>query len=125
MILGVGVDIVKIERFAGLSAKPRFMKKVFSPQEQEYLQSKGAAATASMAGIFAAKEAVAKALSTGFREFLPCDIEIVQTPHGKPYVILHNKAKTLLDKFNKSNIGIEISISHSETDAIAFAIVQG
>ena len=105
--LGLGVDIVKTDRFKNL--KPRFIARVYTPGEQEYLNGKH---PQSYAGIFAAKEAVAKALGTGFTADLqPTDIEILHDPRGKPY--LHG------------NENIQISISHTATDAIAFAVMQG
>ena len=114
MIIGTGVDIVKIERFAK-KQNPRFMERVFSIREREYIAKKG---IQTMAGLFAAKEAVAKALGTGFSGFYPCDIEIMHTPNGKPMVKLHGKAR------RKRCISVSISISHTETDAIAFAVAQ-
>ncbi|MCL2840533.1 MAG: holo-ACP synthase [Defluviitaleaceae bacterium] len=103
--MGIGVDMVKVERFKDIT--PHFRSKVYTPQEQAYLTGKK---IESLAGIFAAKEAVAKALGTGFIAGLrPIDIEILHDKNGKPYVNSHKN--------------IEISISHTATDAIAFAVV--
>jgi len=113
MIVGTGVDIVKISRFVGKADRPSFMKKIYTAQEQAYLRSRGAQ---SMAGLFAAKEAVAKALGVGFRGFWPRDIEIVHDEYGKPQVVLHGAAER--------DVNVFVSISHSETDAIAFAVIE-
>jgi len=112
--MGVGVDIVKVERFKKLS--PRFITRVYTPREQEYLDQKLAQLPQSAAGLFAAKEAVAKAIGTGFTPGLqPTDIEILHDTTGKPYVILHNNTN--------APANIELSIAHTTTDAIAFAVV--
>ena len=127
MIIGTGVDIVRIDRFESMQEKARFMKRVFSVSEREYLTNKGAQ---SMAGLFAAKEAISKALGTGFSGFFPCDIEILHDKNGKPFVMLHGKAQEIANVFvNKKgdytqspSFSIHISISHNQTDAIACAV---
>jgi holo-[acyl-carrier protein] synthase len=119
VIIGIGTDIVKITRFEGMAT--HFMERVFTPDERVFL---GCEASAGMsekaAGMFAAKEAVAKALGTGFRGFWPCDVEVCHDGLGKPYVKLHNKARRVL----RSKYRIHISISHTDTDAIAFAVIS-
>jgi len=134
MIVATGVDIVKISRFEGKADSPAFMKKIFTQQEQDYLKNRK---TQSMAGLFAAKEAVAKALGTGFKNFYPCDIEIAHDNLGKPYVKLYGNAKKIFKKnathplkkrkrkgcISMAKTSINISISHNETDAIAFAVI--
>ena len=118
MITGVGVDIVKIKQFEKIAANlGRFMLRVYTPREREYLKNRR---TQSYAGLFAAKEAVAKAIGTGFSGYWPTDIEIRHEDSGKPYVVLHGKAKKLA-----KGRQIHISISHTDSDAIAFAIASG
>jgi len=115
---GVGVDIVKVERFINVSES--FCEKIFTMREREYLHKKTAE---SMAGLFAAKEAVAKALGTGFSGFFPRDIEILHKAGGQPYVVLHGNAKRVAKKMAASvrRLRVCISISHTKTDAIAYA----
>jgi len=121
MIIGTGIDIVKVERFSK-EQNTHFMQRVFSVYEQEYLAAKGAE---SMAGLFAAKEAVAKAMGTGFAGFSPCDIEVLHDANGKPYVMLHGKAEEIIKKAAAGRcFSLHISISHSATDAIAFAVLE-
>ena len=112
---GIGIDIVEVSRFERHTGKPesRFCERVFTPYEQEYLKSKKAA---SMAGLYAAKEAVAKALGMGFRGFFPNDIEIKHNELGAPYVILHGKAKE-----QAGDARVLVSISHTKTLATAVA----
>ena len=116
MILGIGVDIVNVSRFHEKEKNPQFLKRVFSAYEQEYLKGRN---TESMAGLFAAKEAVAKALGTGFDGFFPCEIEVRHNEKGAPYINLLGKAAELT-----SGSTFHLSISHTNTDAIAFAVLS-
>lgn len=136
MVIGTGVDIVSIARFKSHvdklqnNIKTRFLERVFSSHEQEYIiakNEKGRPQT--MAGLFAAKEAVAKVLGIGFNGFSPCHIEIWHTSSGRPYVKLHKIAvqayrKTLTNYRGGRTFAIQMSISHSGKDAIAFAILE-
>ena len=106
------VDIARFEVFAK-NFESKFCKRVFTPYELEYLKPKKAA---SMAGLFAAKEAVAKALGTGFRGISPIDIEIKHNKLGAPEVNLHGKAKVFA-----KNAKMLVSISHTKDVAIAIA----
>jgi len=112
-VTGVGVDIVKIRRFKKNFGR-RFIERCFTASEMAYIETKGAA---SMAGLFAAKEAAAKAIGTGFSGFWPCDIEVTRDERGKPYIVLHGKAKAAAN-----GAEIHISISHTDDDAVAFAV---
>jgi len=107
MIFGIGVDIVKVERFT--KTNPRFMQRVFSDYEREYINRKGNKPE-TMAGLFAAKEAVVKAMGTGFRNFWPNAIEILHDENGKPFVQLEDMM-------------VHVSISRNETDAVAFVVI--
>jgi len=112
----VGIDIVKVARFEDIS--DAFLQRVFTPREREYIKN-----AQSAAGIFAAKEAVAKALGTGFRGFSPCDIEILHKENGKPFVVLHNNAKKAAKKSRFRRVRLHISISHTDSDAVAVAVI--
>jgi holo-[acyl-carrier protein] synthase len=118
-MIGIGTDIVKTARFEGMT--PHFMARVFTPDERAYLCGKP---LASAAGLFAAKEAVAKALGTGFRGFWPDDIEIWHDTQGKPHVRLYNKAKKIAEKSARGRYRVYVSIAHTETDAVAFAVFK-
>ena len=124
MIIGIGTDIVKTARFERMTE--RFIAKVYTARERAYLQAKG---HVSAAGLFAAKEAVAKALGTGFSGFWPSDIEIVHDGNGRPLVVLHNKAaykaRSLAKGMRRFGKGytIAVSISHTDDEAVAFAIL--
>ncbi|MCY6957537.1 holo-ACP synthase [Clostridium brassicae] len=122
MIVGIGVDIIEINRIEkAMNRSPNFITKMFSKNEIEYLKSRNMRAE-SVAGRFAAKEAVSKALGTGFLEFDFKDIEIDRTTLGKPIVFLKGKAKKLDKKWGKYKI--HLSISHGKENAIAYAVLE-
>ena len=120
MILGIGVDIVTINRLSE-DKSDRFMERTFAPSEQRYIKGRS---TATMAGIFAAKEAISKALGTGFRGFWPAEIEIEHDDNGAPKVVLHGKAEEIAKGLGGNSYKIHLNISHSETSAVAFAIIE-
>jgi holo-[acyl-carrier protein] synthase len=123
LIIGIGTDIVDIRRIKKIiTSKNKFIEKIFSQEEMECLSSK-IICEEYVAGRFAAKEAVAKALGTGFRNFKFNDIQIFNNSFGMPYVILKGNASSFLE--NKGKYEIFISISHEKEYAIAYAILEG
>lgn len=122
MIAGIGVDIIEIERIKNsIERNPNFINKVFTKNEIEYFKSRKMRPEY-MAGRFAAKEAISKALGTGIRGFDIKDIEIDRNSLGKPIAVLRGKSKMILKKYESFNI--HISISHSKENAIAYAILE-
>ena len=117
MILGIGNDIVEIERIEKAISNEKFIKRVYTEKEIEIIEKKGSKA-ASYAGRFSAKEAISKALGTGVRDFNLTDIEILNDELGKPYVVLKNESKGRM-----VDMRIEISISHSKEYATAVAVM--
>ena len=118
MIFSVGTDIIEIDRVEKACLKKGFMQKVYTQNE---ISAFGAKAR-SLAGNFAAKEAVVKAFGTGFGLIEPSEIEILRDEKGKPYVILHGNAESFALK-NKI-IAVRVSISHNRNDAVAFAVAE-
>ena len=84
MILGTGCDLVEIERMKKACEKEAFLSRVYT--ERERRQAGGKASV--LAGDFAVKEAVAKVFGTGFRDFMPGDIEVLRDELGKPYAVV-------------------------------------
>lgn len=122
MIVGVGVDIVEIRRIKDiLYRNSKFLEKIFTSEEIEYLKTRNLRPEY-VAGRFAAKEAVSKALGTGFRGFNFRDIIIESTAIGKPIVTLEGGAKNILNK--NGNAVIHLSISHGCDSAIAYAVLE-
>ena len=118
-VYGIGTDIVEIERFQKNGETLSFMSRCFTEKEQEHLKNRHLEVTA---GYFAAKEAVAKALGTGFTGFSPSAIEISNNKAGKPEVTLHGGAAKVAEDAGIKKI--DISISHCKTLAIAMAVAQ-
>lgn len=122
MILGVGIDIVEIRRIKEAMGKhANFIDRLFSKNEIEYFKVRNLRPEF-VAGRFAAKEAVVKAMGTGFSGFEIKDIEIDRTASGKPIVVLRGKAKMIAQKCG--NYKIHVSISHSLDNAIAYATME-
>jgi holo-[acyl-carrier protein] synthase len=120
MIAGIGVDIVKIERIKTAVDKwgERFMDKVFTEDEKRYSLGKYNPYP-HLAARFAYKEAVVKALGTGFRMGIKWrDIELIRNGNGKPEARLNGAVKELADK--RSIRDIMVSISHDTDYAIAY-----
>ena len=122
-VVGIGIDAVEISRFKKAIDQrgEGFLSKVFTRQELEYAENKKAAYM-HMAGKFAAKEAVKKALPDGAEIGLAwADIEILNGEDGKPYSLLHGQAKKIMEKFNLSRV--LVSISHTRDLATSNAVV--
>lgn len=118
MIVGIGTDIVKIDRIKKAVEKDAFKNRCYTRQEI----ASASISVESLAGNFAAKEAVSKALGTGFSCFGLLDIEILHNERGKPYVSLHRGAKKIADELGVCNV--HLSISHEKEYAIAFAVAE-
>jgi holo-[acyl-carrier protein] synthase len=121
MIKGIGVDLIEVERIAKSVVKlgDRFLSRLFHPEELAPFASHKER-NVHIAGRFAAKEAIAKALGTGFGEKLGwLDIIIDKEASGKPTATLSKKGQKTFGKLK-----IHISISHTKSNATAFAIVE-
>lgn len=123
MIKGIGTDIIEVARIRkNVETNPRFVEKLFSPNEITYCSSK-ASPWQSYAARFAGKEAVMKAFGTGWDGVVNwTDIEILPDAKGNPQVILHGGAKQLAEEMGVLNI--HISLSHEKEYATAFAIME-
>ena len=121
MIVGIGNDIIEIERVEKAILKEGFKNKVYTQKELENIEKRGNR-TETYAGIFSTKEAISKAIGTGVREFSLTDLEILNDDLGKPYVVVSEKLDKIL-KNKKEDYQIEISISHSKKYATAIAII--
>ncbi|MBI3195371.1 MAG: holo-ACP synthase [Ignavibacteriae bacterium] len=121
MISGIGIDVVEIQRVNEMIQRygNRFIKKIFTESEIEYALSK-ASSPHHFAGRFAVKEAVSKAISTGWSGgFRWKDVEVTNDDSGKPSVQLHGHVKELLQGST-----VFVSISHSENVIAAVAIIE-
>ena len=121
MIVGIGNDIIEIERIEKAISKEGFIAKVYTQREIENIVKRGNRAE-TYAGIFSAKEAISKAIGTGVREIALTDLDILNDDLGKPYVIVSDKLNKIIQR-KKENYQIEIAISHSKKYATAMAII--
>ena len=121
MIVGIGNDIIEIERIEKAISKEGFKNKVYTQKELENIKKRGNRVE-TYAGVFSAKEAISKAIGTGVREFSLTNLEILNDDLGKPYVVVSEKLDKII-KSKKEDYQIEISISHSKKYATAVAIV--
>ena len=120
-ILGIGIDIIEIDRIEKvLNRTPRFLDRNFTEKEIEYFK-KNNLKSESIAGNFAAKEAISKAIGTGIRGFNLKDIEILRDDLGKPIVNKYNNLKEICIKYSVKEI--IVSISHIENYEVANSIV--
>ncbi len=123
-IIGTGIDLVEVERIERLldRQQEKFLKRVFTDAEVDYCMKKARPAM-HLAARFAAKEAVAKALGTGFTKGIRMrDIEVVAGGEGAPHVRLHGAASKRYCALNGSEI--LLSISHTREHALAHAIIS-
>jgi holo-[acyl-carrier protein] synthase len=123
VIYGTGTDLLEVERMAELAARGRaYLEALFTGQEIAYCESK-ARPNEHYAARYAAKEAVLKALGTGWRDGLAfCEIEILNDELGKPQVFLHGRTKEFFDRQQIS--GCSLSLSHTGKIAMAVAILE-
>lgn len=121
MIRGIGVDIVDIERIRKLvdTEGERFLEKVFTSTEIAYCNSK-ARRHQHFAARFAAKEAVSKALATGWAgDFRWKDVEVTNDPTGQPRIALHGQLRAHI-----GSARIQISLSHADNHVVAMAVIE-
>jgi holo-[acyl-carrier protein] synthase len=120
-LLATGVDIIEIARIQRAMERhgARFLDRFFTGQEQAFCQGQ----PARLAGRFAVKEAVAKALGTGVGDVKWTDIEVVCDGRGKPELVLHNAALRLARA--QGLVHWSISLSHTGSQAVGLAVALG
>lgn len=122
-VFNVGTDIVSVSRIKETyeSAGEKFLHRILTANELRQLPQRDMAKVAFISKRWAAKEAVAKAFTTGIGEFLSfTDIEIQHTNSGAPQIKLSQRGKDLAKKMGISEF--KISISDEKTYAVAFVI---
>lgn len=124
-IIGIGTDITECDRIARMleNHDETFKQRVFTSREIEYC-GEGKQAVQHYTGRWSAKEAILKALGTGWSRGIAWkDIEILNEASGKPVVALFNKALEISQQLGIHEV--KISISHCTCHAVAFAIAVG
>ncbi len=127
MILGTGVDITEVERIRRALENPRsgerFRSRVFTDAERAYCEGRRRRYE-SYAARFAAKEAVLKALGTGWSGSVGWrEIEVATGPEGRPRIVLHGNARAVADRLGISSL--HLSLSHTSQCAVAQVIAEG
>lgn len=123
MIYGIGVDLVKIRRIEQAVKRwgRRFLNRIFTPIEQEY-SYRQKQPFLHLAGRFAVKESVLKALGTGLRSGIRwVEIEVVNNTEGKPEVRVSGKVKELMQQHHVE--AIHVSISHDSDYSVGQAVL--
>jgi holo-[acyl-carrier protein] synthase len=123
MIIGIGLDLVKIDRVRAVADrwKARFLDRLYTPAERRYCMARPSP-YASLAGRFAAKEAVLKALGTGWTDGIRWrDIQVLNDRSGRPRATVSGRVKTLMKRAGVTDI--HVSLSHDTDYAIAEAVL--
>jgi holo-[acyl-carrier protein] synthase len=121
MKLATGVDLIEIARIEEVVTRhgKHYLERIFTPAELEYCGKRAE----SLAGRYAAKEAVAKALGTGIGDITWKEIEILGDDQKAPVLTLYGMAADKAKELGLANWSV--SISHNQGDAIAFVVAIG
>ena len=124
MIVSIGIDIIEVRRIREvLGRTPRFAERVFTAHERAYCDGRGAVAAQHYAARFAAKEAVLKALKTGWRGGIGWqDVEVASQTGGAPYLLFHGPVQELFAESGAT--AAHLSLSHTSEHAIAEVILE-
>lgn len=116
MIVGIGTDMIEIDRVIKACEKEAFLTRFFTGEEIRLIRRD----RKKSADNFAVKESVVKLFGTGFSGIMPADVEVLRDEYGKPYVNLYGAAKEMADRLGISRI--HVSITNTRKYASAFAV---
>ncbi len=125
MVIGLGTDLVEVDRLRASIERfgPRFLNRIFTPEEQRYAAGKRSGVE-SLAARFAAKEAGAKALGTGISRGVGWrDLEVARAPGGPPRLLMHGRAGE-----RAAALGVlraSLSLTHTARYAFAVVVLEG
>ena len=122
MILGIGIDIVHIDRMKKWLVRPLLVQRYFHPDEIADAEDRGVAMHLSLAARFAAKEAFGKALGTGLMGISLKEIQVENNHNGKPDIRLYGKAKAAFEKMGGESL--HLSLTHERDNAVAVVIIE-
>lgn len=122
MILGIGVDIIKVSRFESWLRNRGLAARFFVCEELDYIYSQKQQAILSFASHYAAKEAYGKALGRGLSGMCLKDIAVIMK-NGKPSLVLQGSAKSFFEEINGEYC--HVSLSHETDNAVALVIIEG
>lgn len=122
MIVGLGIDLIAIEKLSADVKSEAFRRKVFTSAEIKSCEAIRNLAEC-LAGKFAVKEAFMKAIGRGIRqEVWFTQIEVLNRESGEPYILAHRNAEQALKELHVKNI--HISISHTDGMAVAVVVLE-
>ncbi len=121
-MVNIGIDIIEIERLEkAIRRRPRLLTRIFTMKERDYCLSRRRPAVF-LAGRFAAKEAILKALGVGLGGCAFKELEIIREKSGRPQVLLHGQAKELAAALGVNRIAVSLSHCHNYATAVAMAL---
>ncbi len=120
-IFGIGIDMIEVPRIkSAIDRHKTFINRIFCPEEIKF-SNRGVFRYEELAGRFAAKEAVLKAMKIGWRQGIGYrDIAVLNEKSGAPYVVLSGRAKEICENLRITKIFV--SISHTKGMAVGLAI---
>ena len=122
MILGIGLDVVSVDRLRKWQNIKGIFKRYFHETEITAVEKKGSMKIHSLAARFAAKEAYGKALGTGLKGLSLNDIAVMNDENGKPWMKLYGKARDSLRKIGGNKIFV--SLTHEHDYALAVVVIE-
>ncbi len=122
MIAGIGIDLCEISRMEKLLRDEHFLSRYFSQEEQDYIRAKGKTGAQSMAGIYAAKEALVKALGCGIVTTDLSAVDVTHDMYGKPSYVLQGEYARLAE--DKRISTFYLSITHDGGMAAAVCVAE-
>ncbi len=122
MILGIGLDVVNVDRLRKWAKISGIFKRFFHESEIKAVEKKGSMKILSLAARFAAKEAFGKALGTGLTGFSLNEIAVMNDENGKPWMKLYGRAKQLFVKYGGNKIFV--SLTHEHDYALAMVVIE-
>jgi holo-[acyl-carrier protein] synthase len=126
VIFGIGIDTIEVERIARAieTYGDQFVKRIYSDDEIAYCKNRPHTAE-HFAARFAAKEAYAKAIGTGVRKyFIWKEVSVARHSYGRPYIVLSERMQEVARRITKSEIAIQLSLTHTKNVAEAIVTIE-
>jgi holo-[acyl-carrier protein] synthase len=123
MMLGIGIDVVHVDRIRHWLTVPGLAERFFHPEELVAARERGRGSAHSLAARFAAKEAFGKALGTGLSGLSLRDIQVANRRDGRPEMVLHGSALARLREGGGARV--HLSLTHESDNAIAVVAIEG
>lgn len=123
MIVGVGLDVVHVNRLERWQKTPGLLDRYFHPEELAAALSRGSTSMLSLAARFAAKEAFGKAIGTGLHGITLKNILVLNNHNGKPCMRLFGNAQVAFERAGGSII--HLSLTHERDNALAMVVIEG